>query len=583
MGCITHFSKGTTMRSWLRTVALAALLGAGSMGTLGAQDTRDEQFYYPGSFNWQFLKRYNNAARLFNAFDYGHAVLYEKLLTKPDALREELEDRQFTYLTTNLLVRPPRFAVAEEAIEPSYAKLAWRGKMMFDWAHILHRQVYDVYADPRLSTADKDRLIEKLTDYYLTNPHAFVPVPKSMTLMDDQYYSQVFRKGYPKMNGLIWAYHWLQVGLYEPLIEGRTPADRKAGLEAAVARFWSMVQDPPRNMPKVMPMTSTVAPRFSEAHPRAAVIFDNLHMTHDIISDILAADTVPADRKRDVIYAALDEMQDSTRNVMSMDDWRNMGEMMGGIAAMGGPATGIVPIPPSRDVPVDAMAGMREHAMGHGVPAPDGAARAALGAAQDTAAMPDAHHGMRQGAMRDSMAGMRPKAAARETAPPQRQPSHQTTTQQADSAHGAMAAHMDQMMKLHLRMMADPVIRKRMMADTGMRRMATEMMDEMPAEHRGHLRQLSPKAAADTSAVTQPVPPRGAKRAGPRKPDKPATKPRDPHAATIWAHAGRAQRSRPARIPCPQWTTTRCQRCARPSAARERLMESATPLSLTAG
>ena len=42
-------------------------------------------------------------------------------------------------------------------------------------------------------------------------------------------------------------------------------------------------------------------------------------MTHDIISDILAADTVPPSKKREVIYAALDEMQDAEHNVMSME------------------------------------------------------------------------------------------------------------------------------------------------------------------------------------------------------------------------------------------------------------------------
>jgi hypothetical protein len=32
---------------------------------------------------------------------------------------------------------------------------------------------------------------------------------------------------------------------------------------------------------------------FQRETPRAAVIFDNLHMMHDIISDILIADTIP--------------------------------------------------------------------------------------------------------------------------------------------------------------------------------------------------------------------------------------------------------------------------------------------------
>ncbi len=237
-------------------------------GSLAAQEQRNEQFYYPGSFNWQFLKRYPEGGRLFNAFDYGHAVLYEKLLTRPRDLMGELEQRQFDYLTTDLLIRPPRFAVAEEAIEPGYAKTAWRAKLMFDWAHLLHRQIYDIYADPRLSRPTQDSLIERVTDYYLSNRRlAFVAVPKSMALMDDQYYSQVFRRGYPKFNGLIWAYHWLQVGLYEPLIEGRTPAERKAGVQAAIGRFWSMVPDAPARFPRVMPMTSAIAPLFSAAPP----------------------------------------------------------------------------------------------------------------------------------------------------------------------------------------------------------------------------------------------------------------------------------------------------------------------------
>ena len=331
-----------------RTLTAAAFLLGSSLSTAAAQTQRDEQFYYPGDFNWKFLARYPEAARLFNAFDYGHAVLYERLYTKRGKASSELE-KEYRYLTTDLLIRPPRFAVVEEVVMPSYAKLAWRAKMMFDWAHILHRQIYDVYADDRLTPAQRDREIEQLTDYYLSNrKYAFTDKPKSMALMDEQYFSQTFRKTYPKFNGLIWSYHWLQVGLYEPYIEGQSEAERKSGVQATLARFWSMLEDPPSQFPKYMPMTSAIAPRFSAAHPRAAVIFDNLHMMHDIISDILTADTIPHDRKGEMIDQQLDNLQDPTRDVMSMDEWRMMAEHMGGVAAMGGPATGLlraVPVP----------------------------------------------------------------------------------------------------------------------------------------------------------------------------------------------------------------------------------------------
>jgi hypothetical protein len=350
-----------------RGLLLSWLMLALGSATAGGQTTRDEQFYYPGDFNWQFLKTYPEAARLFNAFDYGHAVLYERLYTKRGTAGPELE-KEYRYLTTDLLVRPPRFAVAEEVIMPAYAKLAWRAKMMFDWAHVLHRQIYDAYADERLTPGQRDVLIEQLTDYYLSNQeYAFTDKPKSMALMDEQYFSQTFRKAYPKFNGLIWAYHWLQVGLYEPFIEGQTSAERKSGVQATVARFWSMLEDPPSRFPKYMPMASAIAPRFSAAHPRAAVIFDNLHMMHDIISDILTADTIPHDRKGELIDQQLDKLQDPSHDVMSMDEWRMMAEHMGGVAAMGGPATGLLAGVHAPPTPKPDTARMNRGAMQHGV------------------------------------------------------------------------------------------------------------------------------------------------------------------------------------------------------------------------
>jgi hypothetical protein len=129
-------------------------------------------------------------------------------------------------------------------------------------------------------------------------------------------------------------------------------------VDEAVARFFGMV-DGAASFPSVMPMTPTVAPMFTMRHPRAAAVFDNLHMMHDVISDILVSSRVPRDRKRDVIYEALDEFQDPTRNVVSTEEWHAMGEHMGGLAAMGGP-----PMGPSQP---------RDGEAGHGQTPPGGA------------------------------------------------------------------------------------------------------------------------------------------------------------------------------------------------------------------
>jgi hypothetical protein len=428
-----------------RVVLFAGLLIAVSTLPATGQTRRDEQFYYPGDFNWQFLDSYPEAARLFNAFDYGHAVLYQRLYSGRGQAQEALE-KEYLFLTTDLLVRPPRFAVAEEAIEPAYAKIAWRAKMMFDWAHVLHRQIYDAYADERLTIVEKDSLIERLTDYYLSNRrYAFTSQPKSMALMDEQHFSQIFRKEYPKFNGLIWSYHWLQVGLYEPFIEGKTKAEKKAGVQATVARFWSMLEDAPNRFPKLMPMTSAIAPQFSAAHPRAAIIFDNLHMAHDIISDVLTSDRIPYDQKGAVINAQLEMLQDSTRDVISVDEWRMMADHMGGVAVMGGPATGLLKIVSAEATPAPGMQRGEDH------------------------------QGMNQ------MERVLPSDTTRMD-PAQ---AHAEMKPGPDSLDSQMKA----LMELHQHMMGDSVIRRRILADTALRRTMDEIMRSMPEEHRRMMEQ----------------------------------------------------------------------------------------------
>ena len=334
----------------------ALLLTSIAAAPLDAQwSTVHEQYYLQARHNWTFRDQYSAADRLFNGFDYGHAILYETLWTRPDAPASVLEEDEYEYLTTRVLVNPPRLPVEEGAIEIKYAQLAPEAKAMFEWAHILHRQMYDVLADERLSDEDKDAEVERLLTYYRTRPDvAFSSRPKSMKLMQEQPYSLAFRKGYPKFNGLIWAYHWMQVGLYEPLLMGRNVSERQAGVRATVARFWQMLQAPPTTLPHQMPMTAAVAPRFAERYPEAAIIFDNLHSMHDVISDILASPDVPRSRKRAEILRAASRYRDDTSFIMSVEAWRAMSHHMG-VENMGGPSTGFLPALPTPTVTYGAV------------------------------------------------------------------------------------------------------------------------------------------------------------------------------------------------------------------------------------
>jgi hypothetical protein len=318
--------------------------------------TTFEQFYFPDRTNWAFRNEYHAADRLFNAFDYGHAILYERLYTRPGDPPSALEEKEYDFITRKLLVDPPRVPLEEAAIEVAYAKLAPEAKAMFDWAHVLHRQIYDVWADERVPLAEKDARIAKLLAYYKTRPDlAFSSVPKNMELMEGQYYSRAFRERYPKFNGLIWGYHWLQVGLYEPLVVGRNADDRQTGVLAAVARFRQMLENAPEHMPRLMPMTAAIAPTFSARYPEAAVIFDNLHAMHDVISDILASSKVPKEKKRQEILTAAARYRDATSFAMTRQEWTSMAQMMG-IANMGGPAVGFLPTFPTPTVARGASA-----------------------------------------------------------------------------------------------------------------------------------------------------------------------------------------------------------------------------------
>lgn len=517
---MSHYMFG---RCAMLLAGAALALTAGAVGPSAAHaqwSTAYEQFYLPGKYNWQFRHNYPAADRLFNAFDFGHAILYETLWTKFDRSIPELEEGWYNRLTKKILIHPPRVPLEEAAIEIAYAKLAPEAKLMFDWAHIMHRQVYDVWADERIQLAEKDAKVAELVRYYKTRPDiAFSSKPKTMELMQEQPFSLAFRKGYPKFNGLIWAYHWLQIGLYEPLVTGRNLDERQAGVRATVARFWQMLQDPPRTMPYVMPMTAAVAPEFAKRYPEAAIIFDNLHSMHDVVSDILANPSVPRDRKRAEILLAAQRYRDDTSFVMTEQAWRTMAQHMG-VENMGGVAGNALPSLPTPNVTIGAV-------MTH-----DASTGEMTGFKYGMATGGD-HAGMQHGATPADSARRDTTDHSRMLMPPRdsvgrgpdtsavKHEGHQTADSTRRAAADSSAPHMEKMMELHMRMVSDSVIRQRIMADTAMRRMMQEMMSEMPAEHRGHMEVMMREAGA------QPVaPPRAtaAKPSAKKAPLKPLPK-----------------------------------------------------------
>lgn len=325
---------------WRRPIpgSFGLLLGLAGCGSFSRVP---EQTYLGGTYNWAFRKTYPKSDRLFNAFDYGHAVLYERLLRDkdhPDAAARDIDGREFTFITTQLLLHPPELPLEEHAIGPTYTTLVPELATTFEWTHMLHRQIYDVLADEKLDSAARDRRVRDLVRYYESRRDiALSTRPKSMTLMEGAPYSLVFRQQDPKFNGLLWSYHWYQMVLYDALLATHDPAGRQRNVDAATTHFWSLLGDAPAHMPTTMPLAPAVAPRFSDRYPDAAIIFDNLHSLHDVVADILSSPKVGDGDKRQVILHAMAAFRDSTTEVVSRDEWRSMALEMG-VDKMGGAA-----------------------------------------------------------------------------------------------------------------------------------------------------------------------------------------------------------------------------------------------------
>jgi hypothetical protein len=467
--------------------------------TAAAQGGLFEQFYLSASHNWAFRRTYPDADRLFNAFDYGHAILYELLWRLPlERARPALEDQQYRFLTTQLLRHPPALPLEEAAIAPEYTKLVPEAKLAFEWAHVLHRQAYDILADERLSAEEKNRAMAEVLRYYRSRQDlALSTRPKSMELMEGQPYSVAFRRAFPKFNGLIWAYHWLQVGLYEPLMQGRTPAERARGVQEAVARFWQMLGDPPRSMPYLMPMTPAVAPTFTARYPEVAAVFDNLHSLHDVISDILVSDRVPRERKRDEILRALRRYRDDTTAVMDVASWRQMAEAMG-IHNMGGPAWGLLPKPPRPTVPLGAtMAEIHRGGHGHDQP-PSQAADSVARADRPTSSHAHPTPGDSAAPGRDPL-----------QAPPTGQAPPPATTR--DTAAAALLR----------RLVRDPLVQQQLRADPTLRGAWDTFLRTRPEAERASWEEaiMPPPARRPTAPAQRPA----------RPPTRPAPADRPPH------------------------------------------------------
>ena len=270
------------------------------LSTFLTNTVKAEVVWYPSPPEaYKLGKVYPEAQRLLFAFDYGHALVYELLLQNKGKISDpEKFEKDLLNRIMSILKNPPHVKVDEGDIAPTYVYTFPLLINLFDWSHMLHQYVLDVLATSENRGQPMINRINELVNVYKANkPVAITDVCKTMMFMDGHYFSKAFRRNFPSFNLLIWSYHWFQIRLYEDLLKP-TKAERDVAVAKTIQDFKNLISDLPDSADfDMMPETAKEAPTFAKLFPTVPAAFDNNHMLHDIVSDLLTSDHV-LDRKQ---------------------------------------------------------------------------------------------------------------------------------------------------------------------------------------------------------------------------------------------------------------------------------------------
>ena len=261
-------------------------------------EQRDKRFYYRALWNFALREQLKELDIEFTGVDFGQSNLYENLLLTGAKDVTAIDDKARKE-TLRFIATRPTLNPNEEAIAPNYMKLAWKAQNTFDEAHALHRATYDIYVS---DLKDKRKALEKVLAFYQDSDYAITTKRLDHRRLDMLPYSKTFRRKFPLFNATIWAYHYLQVVVYDALALASDLAAKQNAVEPILKTYHGYLEKPPVEW-TFMPMTGELSPNFATEYPEIANIFDNLHMMHDTLSDILSSDLFPTwEDKRSEIY-----------------------------------------------------------------------------------------------------------------------------------------------------------------------------------------------------------------------------------------------------------------------------------------
>ncbi len=340
------------------------VLGLVATGTL-TQDLHAQSVSSGGSEVAGLEASHPYVVDLLEGLERSRALLFERLVADADAPAAQREGELYRHLVQDVLLEAGGAAASEaggstaseaeesprngeSAGDTGLDTLAPEVQAILQRTEALHRQLYDLYANgesPSATLAAQD-VIER---YFSASDGTLPADPKSMQILMEQPASGAFGEVYPNLNGFLWAFDWLQLAIYEPLLQYDRPEQRRAGLLAVMGRFWKMLENPPESFPSEMPMSPAIAPTLVRTHPRMAAAFDNAHMLQQVVLDILASGQV-TDREQ-AIAGVLRQFRNSSYLANSWYDW-NRTAIVQGVGNQGGWATDILK-PPTTTMTMD--------------------------------------------------------------------------------------------------------------------------------------------------------------------------------------------------------------------------------------
>ncbi len=273
-------------------------------------ERRNSVSYLRGPYNTAFFWRHNRAFRIGAALHFSHAKQHDMLLLTPLSDHQRA-DAAFDRESVDFARELKAFTEPhQEYYAPYTARAAWRVLRTIDWAHMHHEQTYDIMSDARIAWPDKARWTNRSVRYYLDNDVAFSCAPLDVTMrraavMMKPYFT-TFRNMYPKSNNYFYAAHWWHPVIYEAQMLGGNGRHQDAMIEETNRVYYTQVLE---DRPQRMLLLREAAPRYSRLSPESANIFDNLHMFHGIVYDILAYEGWTIAEKRAELHRVIHAMR----------------------------------------------------------------------------------------------------------------------------------------------------------------------------------------------------------------------------------------------------------------------------------